>query len=166
MSIKFAIHKDVRGWVPSGENLRKLREYFESPAMQAAMGSDSLTVSYWPRVLASDILKRKVEPYAFRAVTRDGAESVVFCDETETPLSIAWLTAHELAHQVVAHTPTLKAAFEDTKPQDLDPATDRYHQVDPGERFADGVATRIFRQRLDRDWWRERVRLAKQGLGS
>ena len=115
-----------------------------------------MCVHIWPRSMVEQILGRESKPYAFRAFTR-GSDSHLFVDATETPKSIAWLTAHELTHQMVDRSPTVSEAFSDARAFDIDPAGDHFHDIDAEERFCDGVSSRLFGFRLDRDWWRERA---------
>jgi hypothetical protein len=132
--------------------LRKLREY-------PAFSDPSMKVYLHPRSHANRVLGKPKPPYAFRAFTRDGV-SHIFIDGTETPQSLCWLIGHELTHQVIDKSPTVKAAMADasSRPTGLDPAGDEFHNVDAEERFCDGVATNLVGKRLDRAWWRERVR--------
>lgn len=118
---------------------------------------ESYVATLWPRCLVHDVTGRPTEPYAFRAFTR-GDESHLFVDATETPESIAWLLAHELSHQIVNGHPDAERLLAAGRPTDQDSASDVFHRVDPEELLADGIATNLFGRRLDRGWWRERVR--------
>lgn len=143
-SIELIVHPEAEPWRPSNRCLAKLETELSGRA------------HLWPRHLASRVLGRSAAPYAFRAFTRDGV-SHLFVDPTETPTSICWLLAHELSHQQLAHRPGVQTALRAARPQDLDPSGDAFHQVDPEERYCDGIATRLVGQRLDRDWWRART---------
>jgi len=141
------VHPQAKAWVPAPPQMAAMRRLFKD--VQA-------TVHIYPRSMANKILGRHAEPYAFRGFTR-GTDSYLFVDPTETPRSIAWLMAHELSHRMVADTPTLKAAFTDARPHDVDPAGDHFHDIDPEERFCDGIATNLLGYRQDREWWRART---------
>lgn len=141
------VHPQARAWVPSKNDLSKLGSYFKNPDMN---------VHIWPRSMAEQILGRKTKPYAFRAFTR-GKDSHLFVDPTETPESIAWLMGHELTHQLIDKSPTVAQAFSDARAFDADPVGDTFHDIDPEERFCDGIATRLLGYRLDRAWWRKRT---------
>lgn len=109
-----------------------------------------------PRRMARQVVRRDLGPHAFRAVTR-GSNSYVFVDDTETRDSTAFLMAHELTHQLVSKNRVLTAAFHDARAHDSDGASDHFHEVDPEERFCDGIAANLLGRRLDRSWWRPRV---------
>lgn len=143
----WTIHPESRGFAPSREDRQRLADL--APA-------DAVSVTLWPRRLAHEVVGRSGEDYRFRAVSR-GPSVVVLTDGTETPASIRWLLAHELGHQQVRQRGlrdwlTLGAPVDGGAP-----ASDRYHLLDPEERWADGLATRTFGERLDRAWWRART---------
>lgn len=96
-------------------------------------------------------------PYAFRAVTTVDGRTVVLVDPTETPTSTAWLIAHELRHQEIRMDPALAARYQAQRPQGMDPASDRFHAIDPEEIDCDTTATLLIGQALDRAWWRART---------
>jgi Zn-dependent peptidase ImmA (M78 family) len=141
------VHPDAMAWVPDPPELLALQKQFPDPNMHAQI---------LPRSMANATLGRNKPPYAFRAFTRDDT-SYVFVDPTETRRSIAWLMAHELSHQVVHQHPEVLQMLDAARPNDIDPAGDLFHQVDPHERLCDGIATNLIGERLDRDWWRQRV---------
>jgi hypothetical protein len=143
------VHPEAQAWVPHEPYMVKLNKFFSDPQIP-------MKVTLWPRRLVDEVIGRPTKPYEFRAFTR-GKESHVFVDETETPQSIAWLIAHELVHRMVDSSPTLSAAFADSRPVDMDPAGDEFHEVDAQERFCDGIATRLLGYRQDRAWWRRRI---------
>lgn len=134
-------------WLPRESDLSKIMAYFGK-----RLPSDS-RVKIWPRSLIDEVMKRRTEPYSFRAVTR-GNVSDVFVDETETPESIAFLIAHELTHQLVNNSPTVKSAFEEAKDPSMDKKSDEFHNCDAEERFCDGIAKGILGTWYDRAWWR------------
>lgn len=150
------IHQGARDWVPSASD----REVLASLAP-----GDAVDVYVWPRSMAKEGVGRSGEDYAFRAVSR-GPIVHVLVDETETRDSIRWLIAHELGHQRVRQT-GLRSFFGLGAPTDIDPAGDLYHDLSAEERWADGLATRTFGERLDRAWWRKRApkRTSFGGLG-
>lgn len=145
--LKLHIHPQARPWLPPPSEMAKIKALFKNTKAD---------VYFHPRSKANEILGRHAEPYAFRAFTR-GEEVNLFVDETETPQSIAWLLAHELTHRMVHDSPTLDQAFEEARPTDLDPAGDPFHDIDPEERFCDGIATNLLGYRTDRSWWRKRT---------
>mgnify|MGYP001573989824 CR=1 FL=1 len=151
MSFRFLVHPEAKGWIPSPEDRNVL---------SGAFPFSDVVVRLWPRRLIERVTGLRHDPYSFRAVSRPSERTAdLFVDGTETPRSVAWLLAHELAHHRVSREPCLRDALRAAAPTDVDRASDVYHQVDPEERYADGVATRLFGERLDRDAWRERVRL-------
>ena len=168
-SFRLVVHQDARGWQPTGDALARLR---------TLAGDPRFVLRYWPHSMAWDVTHKNVEPHAFRArkvdidrappgpSARDEYSADIFVDETETPASIAWLSAHELAHMLVAVSPVFRQAFQDSRPLDLDPLSDEFHMVDAEERFCDGLATRLMGQRYDRAWWRQRVRQSQARTGS
>lgn len=141
------VHPQAQAWIPRPPQMAALRRLF---------GKTKADVYIYPRSMANQMLGRHAEPYAFRGFTR-GTDSYLFVDPTETPDSIAWLMAHELCHRMVADTPTLKAAFHEATPHELDRAGDPFHEIDPEERFCDGIATNLLGYRQDREWWRART---------
>ncbi len=141
------VHPAAKAWAPRPPQMEALRRLF---------GKTKADVHIYPRSMANQILGRHAAPYAFRGFTR-GTDSYLFVDSTETPESIAWLMAHELCHRMVAETPTMKSAFTEAAPHDLDPAGDSFHDIDPEERFCDGIATNLLGYRQDREWWRKRT---------
>lgn len=144
---KLHVHPDTTSWVPRQAQMEALQRFFQ--------GTET-DVYLHPRSEANKVLGRHAKPYAFRAFTR-GKESHLFVDFTETPESVAWLMAHELCHRMVDQTPTLENAFTEARPKDLEPAGDAFHDVDPEERFCDGIATNLMGYRMDRRWWRQRT---------
>lgn len=150
MSFTLEVDPEVRSWAPRGEALSRLR---------AAYPFSEVTVQLWPRRKVDAVLGRRTAPYAFRAVSR-GTMAHVFADESETLASVAWLIGHELGHHKVRHTPGLKEILSEAAPRELDPADDKYHEVDPEERYADGLVTALLGERLDRAWWRDRLKRA------
>lgn len=143
--LQIVVHPGAYRWAPSERDSDKLkRRFFNS------------TLHIWPRSEASRIVGRDLGPYAFRALTR-GDVSHVFVDETETPESIAWLSAHELAHASLAKRDDVRQILELAAPRDAGPHDDLYHRLDPEEVWADGIATNLFGKRLDRSWWRKRT---------
>ena len=143
----------VLTFMPGTERWRPSPRYLKALAMAFPEGA-SLTV--YPRSEASRVLGRASEPYAFRAFTR-GPDSFVFVDDTETPDSIAWLMAHELAHGQLEDAPRYRALLDARSPR-LDPQSDLFHELDPEERYADSVAHQVTRLSLNRAWWRDRVK--------
>ncbi len=148
--MRIYVHREARPWVPAGEDLEQIRSFF------GARLPEESRLWLWPRRLASTILGRSAERHAFRAFTR-GLDSHVFVDASETPSSVAFLAAHELTHQLVGRSPTLRMAFDDSSPVRTDRASDLFHDLDAEERFCDGIANRLLGTRLDRKWWRRRV---------
>ncbi len=147
--MKLYVHEEARPWVPVEADLAALQGFYGDRLPEGNLW-------LWPRRMAEQVLGRRSKPYAFRAFTR-GDESHVFVDGSETKQSIAFLMGHELCHQVVGRSPTLKTAFSDARPSGLGSAGDLFHQRDPEERFCDGISERILGYRFDRDWWRPRV---------
>ncbi len=145
--MRWNVHPEAIPWAPSPAQQKTIETAFPFP---------EVTVEILPRRQIGQRTGKILHPYAFRAVSR-GNEALVFVDATETPRSIAWLIAHELAHHELRRHPGTRAWFERTRPLDLDPASDSFHDVDPEERYADGRATRLFGQRFDRAWWRART---------
>lgn len=140
------VHPDARAFVPNEADRARL----------AAMApGDAVDVFLWPRALATSAVGRSGDDYGFRAVSR-GPRVDILTDATETPASIRWLIAHELGHQR-ARQAGFHAILQEGAPQDVEPVSDAYHHLDPEERWADGLATRAFGERLDRDWWRART---------
>lgn len=148
MAFTLHVHPEAQPWVPEASDLERMRSFFRFNDMRAHL---------LPRRMANQVLGMKKKPYAFRAFTR-GNDSYVFVDPTETKKSTAWILSHELAHQMVDRTPVLEQAFDDATVHGPDRAGDHFHEVDPEERFADGIATRLIGPRLDRTWWRERTK--------
>jgi hypothetical protein len=147
MSFQLYIPPEAQAYAPPPALMQKLKSYFNFPHMRAHI---------LPRRLANETLGKDKGHYAYRGFTR-GNDSYMFVDPTETPESIAWLTAHELAHQKVDTSPTLQAAFRDATVYESCVAGDAFHRYDPEERFCDGIATNLVGKRLDRDWWRKRT---------
>lgn len=146
--MKLWIHTAANWWTPAPDQIEALARSFPG---------DGFVARLYPRSMVETVLGRKpARQYAFRAFTRNG-ESHLFVDETETPDSIAWLLGHELCHQEIAKQPRVKRMLDKGRPQDLDPAGDRFHEEDPEERRCDDRATRIVGYRTDRKWWRKRV---------
>jgi hypothetical protein len=154
--MQLTVHAGAEAWLPTEAALAALRQRFPGPGFR---------VTLHPRIHVHQVHGGRTEPWAFRAFTRQG-ESHVFADGTETPASIAWLIAHELSHQAVLQNPEVRAAVREARPVDSGPQSDAFHRVDPEERIADGVATRLFGERLDRDWWRARTPVAEQARGA
>lgn len=146
-TLDLQFHPEARAWKPSEQDLAALQAYFPYQGMVAKI---------LPRRMANEVLGKDLGPYAFRAFTR-GPMSYLFVDSTETPKSVAWLLAHELTHQLVARTPTLRRAFSDAASLEGHRAGDCFHRNDPEEKFCDGIATRLIGERLDREWWRART---------
>lgn len=144
------VHRDARPWLPSEDDLDRLRGHFPFP---------DVTVKLWPRREVDRVLGRRTTPYAFRAVSQ-GSTTDIFVDDTETPASIAWLLAHELGHHRVKRLPEIKTILEVTRADDADRSgqSDRFHELDPEERLVDGLATTILGTRYDRTWWRARTK--------
>jgi len=144
----------TEAWRPHPHLMRRIEDHY-GPKLAGTR------VTVWPRsweVIDDLFPGRNMGYYDVRAVSRDD-EVHILVDETETPTSIAWLLAHELGHQRVRLTPGLRDALRDAAPVDVtDKASDEYHEVDPEERFVDGVATKLTMVRKDREWWRERTR--------
>ena len=153
--ITLRVHPDCEPLRIAPGDMEKMQRYFAGHDME---------VRYYPRSLARDVTGIDLPPYSYRAVTR-GPISYVFLDDTETPKSVAWITCHELTHQLLRATPQVKRALMDGRPTDAKPWDDRYHRLDPEERLADGVATRLIGQRLDRDWWRARTPVQGESFG-
>jgi hypothetical protein len=153
-TFRIVAYPGTERWVRNSPCLRRVGEYFSDPSM---------VVHVYPRSMADQVLGKPKPPYTYRAFTRDG-QSYVFVDRTETPRSICWLIAHELTHQLIDKSPTVKAAMSDASARrtNLDPAGDRFHQIDAEERFCDGIATNLVGARLDRDWWRQRTHRHRQ----
>jgi len=150
---RLQVHPAAKTWAPDGEVLARLRAAYPYP---------EVTVHLWPRHMADQVSGRPgASGRAFRALSR-GDDAHVFVDATETPASVAWLIAHELGHHK-AKREGLHGAFEIGRPRDLDGASDRFHEVDPEERWADGLATRLTGQRFDRAWWRARAPVGDAG---
>lgn len=131
-------------------------------------------VRLWPRAMLAQAWGSthqgapppELPPYAFRAWANPQLGRVtVLVDRTETPQSVTWLLLHELGHMELRTSPLVAGALAATV---RDPAymhDDHAHQADPEERIADWMATRWYRRlgfarpwRLDRHWWRARVR--------
>lgn len=148
--VRILVHPEARPWAPRLEDQRKIQAFF-GPKL------DHAVVKILPRQVADQELGKKLPPYSFRAFTR-GPTSTVFVDATETPESVAFLVAHELAHQVVDTSPVLDQAFQDARVQTSEPWSDRFHERDAEERFCDGVAGRLLGTWYDRTWWRGRTR--------
>jgi hypothetical protein len=106
--------------------------------------------------MVDQVIGRATKSYAFRAFTR-GNNSHLFVDFTETPQSIGWLMGHELTHQDIKQNPSLTQAFADSKPKNIDPAGDIFHEIDAEERFCDGISSRLLGCRFDRAWWRQQI---------
>lgn len=138
----------------------RVQNYRPSPAAWSAIVNRFRDVEgdvyLLPRSDADRALGRVSPPYAFRGFTR-GSKSFLFADSTETPDSLAWLLAHELAHRLVDASPVLDQAFVEAKPKHLDPRSDAFHQVDAEERWCDGIATSLLGTTYDRSWWRART---------
>jgi hypothetical protein len=144
------VHPEARPWTPSRMDMEKLSSFFgpKLPGSQLCL---------WPRRLIGSVTeKTEATPYSFRAVTK-GQISNVFVDPTETKASIAFLSAHELTHQLVRMNPMLEAAFEDARPAGIPHHSDLFHLVDAEERFCDGIASHLMGTFYDRAWWRKRV---------
>lgn len=148
MAFTLQVHPEAQPWQPSPQMLARLQSFFDEPSM---------TLHLLPRRLADSTLGKPNPKHTYRAFTR-GRDSYVFVDPTETKESVAWIMAHELTHQMVDRSPTLEAAFHDAMVPGEDRAGDRFHHVDPEERFCDGIATNLVGKRLDRDWWRARTK--------
>jgi len=144
--LTITVHPEAKAWAPSERILTELRRRFPVDGI----------VQVLPRRMVNQVHGQASRPYAFRAFTR-GDTSYVFTDGTETPDSVAWVIAHELSHQLVDDHPEVAQMLDASKPQDLNPAGDRFHQVDAEERLADGYATRLVGKRYDRAWWRKRA---------
>lgn len=145
------MHPGTQNYALHPEHLQALQDYF-------APLNGKAVVEVYPRSQAAQATGINLPDNTFRAVTR-GNHTICLVGPGETHVSLAWLIAHELAHQLVDTSQTMETAFADAKAQDkgLHPADDHYHQLDPEERFCDGIATNLIGQRLDRDWWRARV---------
>lgn len=154
-SFRVLVHPAVEGLAPEPSRLEPLRAAFPYPEVE---------IRYWPRSMADSVLGKASEPYSFRAFTRGNVVNV-FLDPTETHESATWITGHELGHVRVKKTPGLREILREAAPADVDPRSDRYHEVDPEERYADGLATRVLRVRLDRAWWRDRAMAMIGGRG-
>ena len=141
------VHPNARAWVPREPQMGQIQKFF---------AKTEATVHILPRSMANIVLGRYADPYAFRGFTR-GTDSYLFVDGTETDKSIAWLMAHELCHRMIDMSPTIKNALNEARPHDLDPKGDAFHDIDPAERFCDGIATNILGYRMDRRWWRKRT---------
>jgi hypothetical protein len=140
------IHPDAAAWAPSPVDRQRLADL--APA-------DAISVVLWPRSRAREVVGVEGSDYAFRAVSR-GPEVIALVDGTETPASLRWLLAHELGHQQVRQR-GLHAWLQAGAPTKEDPKSDTFHALDPEERWADGLATNTFGERLDRAWWRART---------
>ena len=140
------VHPGAEAWTPPPDIMAKLRRAFAD--VDGA-------VHIWPRAQVDRVTGRVMGPYAFRGFTR-GDVSHLFVDATETPQSISWLMAHELCHHTVHDDPELHAAFNRARPA-LDPASDRFHEIDPHELYCDGIASNLLGFRMDRTWWRKRT---------
>lgn len=147
--MKIYAHREASPWMPPEADLAGLRSFYGEKVPDAK-------VWIWPRRMVDQILGRRSKPYAFRAFTR-GGDSHIFVDGSETPQSVAFLIGHELCHQLVDASPTVKEALNEARPPGLGRAGDLFHQRDPEERFCDGISERILGYRFDRDWWRTRV---------
>lgn len=144
------VSQGTRKWLPSADALDKIEGYFGPKIPEAEI---------WvvPRSMEAEIMgQAPPAPYSFRAVTR-GNRSYVLVDGTETPDSVAFLIAHELAHQALRKILGLKEALAEARPSSQTPWDDHFHEVDPEERYCDGIAARILGTWYDRDWWREQV---------
>lgn len=152
--LHWRIHPDAARWAPSGADRQRLADL--APA-------DAISVVLWPRSRAREVVGVDGADYAFRAVSR-GPKVIALVDETETPASIRWLLAHEMGHQQVRQR-GLHAWLGQGSPREVDPKSDAFHAMDPEERWADGLATNTFGERLDRAWWRTRTpaRVARFG---
>lgn len=151
MSFQLDVKPGAEPWAPDQRAIGALSRYF------AALPTGTI-VEMWPRAKIIEATGTRLPDHAFRAVTR-GPRSIILVDPTETPTSISWLIGHELAHQLVRRSPTIRAAMDDAHAADqgLTPASDRFHEVDAEERFCDGIATRLTGRRLDRAWWRSQT---------
>lgn len=144
--LRILVHPGAELWAPTGRLELALRRRFR--------GAD---LHFWPRSEAVRVAGKDLGPYAFRAFTR-GTTSHVFVDPTETPESAAWVAAHELAHAEMARRPDVRAVLKMGEPTDAKSHDDRFHELDPEELWADGIAARLFDgERLDRAWWRKRT---------
>lgn len=151
-------------WLPSTERWRPDRALLDN--ILEFYAELDVPVVVWPRTRQNidDLFPdRHMGFYDVRAVSRgDGVHLLV--DGTETSDSTGWLLAHELAHQLLARHPDAKRLMNLAR-SPLDPAGDFFHEEDPEERFADGLATRLLTQarrspqelRYDRAWWRQRT---------
>jgi len=144
------VHPEAEAWAPKGLALLRLQRRFPLP---------HVTIRLWPRRLVGQTTGRVgLPPHAFRARTT-GNVADVFVDGTETPRSIAWLIAHELSHHEVRMHPTVREHMQSLRPPSCDePSSDECHLEDPEELHCDDQATALFGERLDRSWWRTRVR--------
>ena len=145
--MQLIVHPGAVPWVPSPEDQLLLQLQFPDPGQ---------VLHLHPRSEVDRVHGRASPRYAFRAFTRGGV-SHVFVDETETPESIAWLSAHELTHSALRHEPALREELQEHRPEGLSPSGDAFHELDPEELYADQVATDLFGVRLDRAWWRARA---------
>lgn len=158
--IKLRVHPDARRWRPSSQDLR---------AMGQGLVQRSVTIRLLPRSKVKADWKKNLDRgkpfpgyYAYRAYTR-GTTVTLFVDETETPESILWLLAHELAHVAVNGAPMLHEALRSIpKPRDY-LTSDEAHEAYPEEQLANLVADQWMvilgsQPGLDRLWWRKRVR--------
>lgn len=153
-------HPDARAWVPSSAVLSKL----------ACMLSRDLTVEYWPRRMVGAIWARDhdgqplpVDPYAFRAYSRNG-KATLFVDNTETEPSATWLLLHELGHLELPGARLVHRAYRSVPRPANYLTSDEGHEAHAEEQLANTVANQVFPMlgypaaRYDRLWWRQRVR--------
>jgi hypothetical protein len=144
------IHPEAKQWTPSEKDMEKISSFFGERLPESRL-------YLWPRRLIGSVTgKTDAAPYSFRAVTR-GNDSNVFVDPTETKASVAFLSSHELTHQLVGMNPMLRAAFQDARPIGIPHHSDLFHLVDTEERFCDGIASQLMGTFYDRAWWRKRV---------
>jgi hypothetical protein len=162
-SLLLTVHPGAEPWAPDQRALDRL----------ACELSNDVRIDLYPRSALPALWERDygesyaLDSHAFRGWS-DARHVTLLADETETPDSIAWLLAHELAHIELGRTPSLREHYRSIPKPIGYLSSDSAHEAWPEEGLANEMADDLMRELelvpgRDRFWWRRRVLTMRGG---
>lgn len=162
-SITWLVHPGCEAWVPGPADVQAIARSIRR-SVEIQIWPRSMVESVWNDAHPGRVYPRDWTHYQFRAwANKKQGKTVIFVDESETPLSVLWLILHELCHLDLLGSRLLDAAL-DSLPRARDYHTsDSSHEKDLEERLCNFTATRQLQilgypaWKLNRTWWRNRL---------
>ena len=157
-TLSIRVHPGAEPWAPDDAGVQRLACLLSRHVSVDVYHRSQLPGVWW----AKTGRKLTHAPHSFRAWSNDG-HAVLLVDGTETPESIVWLLAHELAHIELGRSCLLRRAYRSIPKPAAYLDNDDAHEAYPEEGVANQVADQIAplaggRSGLNRRWWRRRVK--------